>query len=301
MALLQERQLEEGGGSSSDELELYVEAPTRNFSFLSHYARVGLVVGLVIAATACFHSFSSRSNPLQANVGATIQKNAVTNDAVANANPWMHTGKFTPVPVAAPVAPAATSAAAPFTVAVAGKPAAPASPPINLNPELTPKENLHDGNLCADDEEKFEDLCYKKCSILTGGTHPLRTTAFSCCQSDSLDKCDLTNQKVNMKPCAGFDVSGDINGQAGACPHSKGTCLQDEELYLGTCYKKCAILTTGLYTHRAGPFTCCKAAGVTNCLPLTSATKSSIKFDIGGGTSKDERLPHKPESVLTEQ
>eukprot|EP00930_Biecheleria_cincta_P072700 TRINITY_DN60055_c0_g1_i1.p1 TRINITY_DN60055_c0_g1~~TRINITY_DN60055_c0_g1_i1.p1 ORF type:complete len:144 (+),score=38.69 TRINITY_DN60055_c0_g1_i1:66-497(+) len=46
-----------------------------------------------------------------------------------------------------------------------------------------PTENLKDGNKCQDDEEEFMNLCYKKCSILTQGTHRYRTSAFTCCQA----------------------------------------------------------------------------------------------------------------------
>ena len=30
-------------------------------------------------------------------------------------------------------------------------------------------------------QEDFGGLCYKKCSILSGGSHPCRSSAWSCC------------------------------------------------------------------------------------------------------------------------
>ena len=33
------------------------------------------------------------------------------------------------------------------------------------------------------------------------------------------------------------------------CPHTPGACLKDEELYLGTCFKQCSILTNRRHFH----------------------------------------------------
>eukprot|EP00913_Durusdinium_trenchii_P025780 g24195.t1 len=93
-------------------------------------------------------------------------------------------------PAAAPVAPAAPVPAVPAVGAE------PASKPVVLNPQINsvndltggngvkvsaassnpmaPDENMADGNECCDDEEKFEKLCYKKCSILTNGQFDTR-------------------------------------------------------------------------------------------------------------------------------
>merc|ERR1719238_1457196 len=120
---------------------------------------------------------------------------------------------------------------------------------------------MNDGNKCQDDEEEFMQLCYKKCSILTQGTHRYRTSAFTCCQADKKEQCSLTNQQVNTKICGGFDVAGDVNGQESACPHGEGTCFENEELYAGQCYKKCSILTNNEYSNRVSPFSCCKTTG----------------------------------------
>merc|ERR1740121_2064483 len=58
--------------------------------------------------------------------------------------------------------------------------------------DLAPKEHMHDGNPCCDDEEEFMGLCYSSCATLTGGTHPIRTTAFACCREEP---CTFMNSR----------------------------------------------------------------------------------------------------------
>jgi len=165
-----------------------------------------------------------------------------------------------------------------------------------------PSENLNDGNRCGSDEEEFMNLCYKKCSIITQGTHRYRTSAFTCCQADSKDQCSLTNQQVNMKVCGGLDVSGSINGQEGACPHAFGTCYENEELYLGICYKKCSILTNKQYPNRVTPFSCCSGTGVAcNPIGFGKNVKSSTSYNVGGkDTASSNVAAHYPQESLTE-
>merc|ERR1719221_1116008 len=125
----------------------------------------------------------------------------------------------------------------------------------NLKPAYTPvkpNNNLHDGNTCEDKEEHFGGLCYKKCSLLTGGENPIRTSPWTCCERHP---CGLHNQKGTVGHeifCDGYDVSAE-----GACPHKPGACLEDEELFLGICYKKCSILTQDSFPNRVTPVTCC--------------------------------------------
>merc|ERR1719323_354951 len=104
---------------------------------------------------------------------------------------------------------------------------------------------MHLSSGCAGDEEMHASLCYKKCKFLTNNRYPIRTTAFSCCQNKP---CGFFNQRLSLKICAGFDVSGDSQG--GGCPHMSGTCMENEELYLGLCYKKCSLLTSNTYPFR---------------------------------------------------
>lgn len=164
-----------------------------------------------------------------------------------------------------------------------------------------PLEDMHDGNTCGDDEELLNDLCYAKCSLLTHGSHPIRTSSFSCCESHP---CSITNTKVNMKPCAGFDVAGNINGEEGACPHPEGTCLQDEEVLLGMCYKKCSDLTQGKYPHRLAATTCCSTTGF-GCLNPSNLKTDFFNFPVGGGEGDGNKATpaamHPPLTSLTEK
>eukprot|EP00933_Yihiella_yeosuensis_P063441 TRINITY_DN66592_c0_g1_i1.p1 TRINITY_DN66592_c0_g1~~TRINITY_DN66592_c0_g1_i1.p1 ORF type:complete len:263 (-),score=50.06 TRINITY_DN66592_c0_g1_i1:283-1071(-) len=161
-----------------------------------------------------------------------------------------------------------------------------------------PSEDMHDGNLCGNDEELFDDLCYAKCSLLTGGSHPVRTSSFSCCKSHP---CEVWNTKVNFppKPCKGFDVAGDVAGATEGCPHAIGTCLSDEELLLNTCYKKCELLTDGQFPHRISADTCCRTTGL-GCLHPSNLNTDFKRFPVGGGADDgDEATPSKPHPPLT--
>lgn len=161
-----------------------------------------------------------------------------------------------------------------------------------------PRLNLTDGNPCGDDEELFGNLCYLKCTKLTSGAYPIRTSAFSCCASHP---CGFRNQKVLMKmPCDGFDVGGNINGEKGECPHEPGACLLNEEMLLGICYKKCSLLTNNLYPTRVAAATCCKANGL-ECMNPKNLKTNFREFDVGGGTAGDARKAHKPLKYLTEK
>jgi len=94
--------------------------------------------------------------------------------------------------------------------------------------------------------------------------------------------------------CNGFDVSA-----AGKCPHRPGDCGEDEELHLGVCYKKCALLTEGAFPHRITAATCCKTQGL-GCLDLRN-DKTSESFDVGGGSSGDHDLSSVAEAHLPEE
>jgi len=166
---------------------------------------------------------------------------------------------------------------------------------------LVPEEPLHDGNKCPDDEEEYPQAggtCFKKCSALTGGTYPIRSTAFSCCKSEP---CGVSNSKIHLSFCGGFDVAGDTEGNG--CPSSEGACLKDEELLGGICYKKCSSFEGGdVYYHRVAPNICCRTSGM-RCL-LPSYFKFSAKFAEGGGVgdsnSATPGFPHAPIQTLAE-
>lgn len=165
-----------------------------------------------------------------------------------------------------------------------------------------PDEHRHDGNHCEDNEEILAGLCYKKCSILTGGEYPQRSTAFTCCKTSS---CFLQQSMGGDLPipCQGYDVSGHDG-----CPHAPGGCLQDEELFLGLCYAKCTLLTKGDYRYRVAPLTCCKVNDEQRCLdPFSkdegiSDTNSAYEI-AGGGGDNINRTPghvHGPLRFVTE-
>eukprot|EP00928_Gymnodinium_smaydae_P055336 TRINITY_DN3890_c0_g1_i4.p1 TRINITY_DN3890_c0_g1~~TRINITY_DN3890_c0_g1_i4.p1 ORF type:complete len:507 (-),score=83.68 TRINITY_DN3890_c0_g1_i4:111-1631(-) len=168
--------------------------------------------------------------------------------------------------------------------------------PVNI----TPSENMHDGNPCDDTEEYFGGLCYRKCSILTNGEAPFRTSAFACCKVKSCTLA-LTKMKVaSVLPCEGYDVSSEDGGKA--CPHGSGICLQDEDQYLDECYEKCSILTNGKYSNRVAPATCCDGTGISCMNPFNLETDA--KFDVGGGKGDGKKstpsAPHLPMKSLTE-
>uniref|UniRef100_A0A7S4QS24 Uncharacterized protein n=1 Tax=Alexandrium monilatum TaxID=311494 RepID=A0A7S4QS24_9DINO len=190
-----------------------------------------------------------------------------------------------------PPTPPTTPAVAPSTVAATPAPTTPAplprgEPAASLhsspvpNPLATqslpgPVADLHDGNVCGDSEELFGGLCYRQCRLLTGGQDAIRTSPWTCCERHPC----TTNQRLGISArvaCTGFAVAGD-----GSCPHKPGACLQDEELFLGVCYKKCGLLTSGAYPTRVTPATCCAGSGL-DCLDFRK-DYTSKEFAVGGG------------------
>lgn len=176
---------------------------------------------------------------------------------------------------------------------------------------LSPKENLHDSNPCADDEEFFEGLCYAKCSILTAGLKPVRCAAHICeaLASNGQHKCELSQNAIesilsspSLMPCHGYDIAGTREGMK-RCPHAAGACLKDEELYLGTCFKKCSILTNEQFPHRKAFATCCKTPSLFQCLMPGQAKTDKAYAEGGGFGDHDPDTPagaHAPMQSLTE-
>jgi len=153
-------------------------------------------------------------------------------------------------------------------------------------------QELHDGNVCADTEEIYAGLCYRKCSLLTNGAAGIRTSAWSCCKDHP---CGLRNEIMAPGPpmfCHGFGVSAD-----GSCPHKPGTCFPDEELHLGICYKKCELLTGNKFPHRFSGIECCDTTGLGCMLP--SHIKLSKGFAVGGDANGGSQA-HAPMESLTE-
>jgi hypothetical protein len=90
---------------------------------------------------------------------------------------------------------------------------------------------------------------------------------------------------VGRLVCAGFAVGGP-DGEA--CPRRHGRCGDDEEMYLGLCYKRCDILTDGEYPPCAAVATCCKTESLLSCV---IHSKTRPRFDHGGEGSSG---PHAP-------
>lgn len=145
--------------------------------------------------------------------------------------------------------------------------------------ELDGHNDMNDGNQCPDNEEELGGMCYQRCQDLTGGTHPIRTTAFSCCKAEP---CNAFNSVFTnpMKFCRGLDVGGRQKGWG--CPHAPGDCLLNEEFHLGSCYKKCLVLTDGEYPFRRSADSCCKMNDYLDCLQARNVW-TDASFDIGGG------------------
>jgi len=151
---------------------------------------------------------------------------------------------------------------------------------------------------CLDNEETMLGVCYKKCSLLTNTNYPYRVGPATCCKKGGLS-CLYFWKTYTSKE---FNVGG---GRKGV-----GACLQEEEMLLGTCYKKCSLLTDDTHPHRLGPFTCCGArrkfphieGGVWHlgCLDLRKM-KSMPNFAAKGNRTEVEYgSPHFPLPHLTE-
>lgn len=274
--------------------------------------RHGMIAMAVFAfvGIACLH-FSSKAS------------NSSLDDVQVKAGLYSN-GAFNQLPQVA-----ATPAATPVAAVVTAAPAAPVAPvepaateeqhtvlnqDINSVNDLTggrkgvkvsaassnpmaPDENLANGNVCCDDEEKFEGLCYKKCSILTNGEYDTRLSGFQCGKGAGFSDFFKSMSKGFPIPCTGFDVAGDECGKG--CPHQKGACLVTEELYLGKCYKKCSDLTAKGFPYRTSPATCCKDENFLECISPTES-KFSPDFSVGGGVTSKDQVVHSPEVELTE-
>jgi len=144
---------------------------------------------------------------------------------------------------------------------------------------------------CSDAEELFEGLCYTRCRILTNGTHPQRTSGWSCCKGGG--SCSMNDTKIHFGVCSGFAVRGGLDHKR--CPEAPMACREDEEPFGNLCYKKCRLLTADRYAYRAAATSCCKVdefPRVIKCLaPGLSVTDHA--FDVGGDgpTSQPTTLP----------
>lgn len=300
MALnLQAAGVEAGLGLACDsdpEMLLGEDRRPRDSFVLTRLVRVAALASALLLAAVLVMTVPrpARRSPAMAEAGAL---NTGINNKM-ELDQWLYDGKWDTAPAAGPTyrppgAPGVPGATVPgASVPAPGSGMGPAMPIALAMPE-----DMYDGNVCGDDEEYYGNLCYKKCSLLTNGEFTIRTSSFSCCQNHP---CGIKNQKISVdNPCDGFDVAGNLNGQEGACPHLAGTCLEDEELLLGMCYKKCEILTNKQYPNRVAAATCCKVTGFACMNPMNLHT-DFVHFAVGGGLGdKDPRTPREPHPPLT--
>jgi len=102
---------------------------------------------------------------------------------------------------------------------------------------------------CLPSEELLLGVCYKKCRLLTNHAYPHRVAAATCCKSSGLSCMLFPWYRYTSAEFA-----------SGGGRDEPGACFEDEEIFLGTCYKKCSLLTDAQHPHRIGPFTCCDAS-----------------------------------------
>lgn len=133
------------------------------------------------------------------------------------------------------------------------------------------------GNQCAANEELHVGMCYLQCKILTNGSFPLRTSAWTCCQGEKISDCFIQNQDHNVGLCSGYDVAGDGK----SCPKAPGQCLSDEEFFGGECYQKCTLMTNGTHPYRTSAFSCCDSTSTFTCFQPSHVTLSS-GYTVGG-------------------
>jgi len=118
--------------------------------------------------------------------------------------------------------------------------------------ELSEKSDWvpYDGWPCREGEEIFFGKCYASCANLTNGDFPYRNDDCTCCKSLPcvqdpalmLDDCGKFNKNsVGLTP---------MEPLLPDCPYA------NEELFEGLCYKKCALMTNGMFPYRSAMNTC---------------------------------------------
>eukprot|EP00933_Yihiella_yeosuensis_P064617 TRINITY_DN68056_c0_g1_i1.p1 TRINITY_DN68056_c0_g1~~TRINITY_DN68056_c0_g1_i1.p1 ORF type:complete len:333 (+),score=48.42 TRINITY_DN68056_c0_g1_i1:39-1001(+) len=144
---------------------------------------------------------------------------------------------------------------------------------------------------CNNGEELFEGLCYKQCAVLTLGVRKIRSGPNTCCLKEPcLFPSDLDFSGPFI--CQGYAVDNSNH-----CPRSPGKCKANEELYMGTCYKTCDLLTKSTHPHRAGPNSCCTTAPPCfNVFHIKTEGMQCTGYDVGGDTDKSGKpvCAHKP-------
>lgn len=165
-------------------------------------------------------------------------------------------------------------------------------------PHAPDKAVQHSGDMgvngdCQPQEEKFNGVCYQKCSMLTGGLLGHRKGPMTCCKDNafftSFFTCLVPSRvQTDAALSVGYSSSGLKVG-----PHPPGMsvkCLQDEERFAGLCYKSCSKLTNGTMPYRIEVTACCKFPLKRECGPDDILV--SWQADTGG--TNTNAMPHAP-------
>lgn len=136
------------------------------------------------------------------------------------------------------------------------------------------------GGICDADghgsEESFNGLCYKKCSVLTGGKFPVRVNPTECCGGGTLECLSgKGNVSGNAEFGAGVHAPGEEKSEMTARSRMSMLCLPNEEEYLGNCYQKCSQLSEGKAAHAHQDLLSHYAA----CGPSTSKPNRHIMWE----------------------
>jgi len=143
---------------------------------------------------------------------------------------------------------------------------------------------LNQSRRCEDTEEEFQGLCYRRCTLLTDGQYELRVGPDTCRRNASevmADTASAPNEvSVDGPDCRGYKVDGEFQ-----CPHRPRSAVCDglEELYMGFCYKRCALLTSGEYPIRAAANACCSQRPCHNLTRLKIDGSGCTGLSVGSG------------------
>jgi len=110
----------------------------------------------------------------------------------------------------------------------------------------------------------------------------------------AMNHTDGTSHPGAMNHTNGTSYAGTPNS-TGAMNHTVlRHCRQNEELYVGLCYKKCALLTDGSYPFRGTAFSCCRKGECGFLGQKTAGFVPCTGYDISG----QDTCPHRPGECL---
>jgi len=118
----------------------------------------------------------------------------------------------------------------------------------DLSPEADWKPYI--GWPCREGEEIFFGKCYTSCAAVTKGTHPHRNNDCTCC----MDEPCVTSSERTLDDCAIFNIG--LDGDRPMQPLLPDCPYANEEIFEGLCFKKCTMMTKGLFPVRSAMNTC---------------------------------------------